>query len=104
MGCWVVELLTASWGRGCSWDLTGESAGELAGVTWEDRFVVSCVFTSGLCMLSRPCALVCCLCQCEDTIKCIFLLVLTFEDFVGVAIVQGSDWRPHGDENVTLVF
>lgn len=84
--------------------LTGESAGEWAGDTWEDRFALSRVPTSGLCMLCCVCALVCCLCQCEDTIKCIFLLVLTFEDFVGVAIVQGSNWRPHGDRNVTLVF
>lgn len=43
--------------------------------------------TSGLCMICCLCALVCCLCQCEDTIKCIFLWVLTFGDFVGVAIV-----------------
>lgn len=55
-------------------------------------------------MLCRPCALVCCLCQCEDIIKCIFLWVLTFGDFVGVAIVQGSNRRSSGVEDVALIF
>lgn len=102
MGCWAEGFMTVPWGPP---RFTGESTGERAGDTWEDRFALSRVPTSGLCMLCCLCALVCCLCQCEDTIKCIFLLVLTFEDFVGVAaIVQGSNWRPHGDRNVTLVF
>lgn len=52
----------------------------------------------------RPCALVCCLCQCEDTIKCIFLRVLTFGDFVGVTVVQGSSRRSSGGKAVALVF
>lgn len=55
-------------------------------------------------MLCNPCALVCCLCQCEDTIKCIFLWVLTFGDFVSVAIVQGSNQRSSGAEDVAWVF
>lgn len=55
-------------------------------------------------MLCCPCALVCCLCQCENTIKCIFLRMLTFWDFVGIAIVQGSNWRSSGVEGMALVF
>lgn len=82
----------------------GQSAGEQACDTWEKCFAPSCVLPSGLCMLCCPCALVCCLCQCEDTIKCIFLWVLTFGDFVGVAVVQGSNGRSRGDKAVAWVF
>lgn len=53
-GCWVEGFLTAP---GVLRRI-GESAEEQAGDTWEDRFALSRVPTSGLCMLCCLCALV----------------------------------------------
>lgn len=92
------------WGR-AALQLTGQSAGGRAGSRHLGGMLclVLCTYLR-LCMLCHPCALVCCLCQCEDTIKCIFLWMLTFGDFVGVAIVQGSNRRSSGAEDLAWVF